>query len=442
MAMTDFKIIRRSLFSRLFSTIITTITVATAVGLMLVLLTMPDAAESAFKSGSGNMHMLVSRDPSSMQSVLNGVFYMEAPGNSIDWKTYENLQKRIRILDYAIPIQQGDTYRGFPVLASTPEFFSRFKPAHDRDWEFTDGQPFAGEFEIVAGANVASALGLALGQELILTHGSGVSRKGTPDPEAKDDDEHAGSDHDHDDFSYTVVGILQRTGGPHDRAIFTDLNSAWIIHAHDRRERESSGHIEKTTIDDLSDDDRLITGVYLRVATRKGSAMSGAQQMVFNQLRADTSITVADPVQEINKMFVIIGNIDQIFIAMAIVVMISSGIAIMLALYNSMELRRRQIAVLRVLGCSQSRIFGLIVTESAILGVAGAVMGVALAWLGTEAVATVMNQKLGLVIDATLPLPITAIVIMSTIGLASVAGLVPAFQAYRTPVVRNLRPLG
>ena len=59
------------------------------------------------------------------------------------------------------------------------------------------------------------------------------------------------------------------------------------------------------------------------------------------------------------------GNIEDILLAMAVVVMISSGIAIMLALYNSMEQRRRQIAVLRVLGSSRGRIFGLIVTESA-----------------------------------------------------------------------------
>lgn len=445
MAMTDFKIIRRSLFSRLFSTVITTITVATAVGLMLILLTMPDAGQTAFARGNGNMHMLVSRDPSALQSVLNGVFYARVPGNPIEWSKYEQLQRTYRKMEYAIPIQQGDSYRGFAVLSTTPEFFSRYTPHIGEEWSFDKGEPFSSPFQVVIGAIAAQELGLAIDAELTLTHGtnSSLETNSTHDEgdEAEEHEEEAGADHEHEDFTYTVVGILDPTGGPHDRALFTDLNSAWIIHAHDRREREQ-GHVEATTIDDLTDADRLITGIYVRVATRPGSNMSSSQQEVFNQLRADTSITVADPGQEIQNLFRIVGNIDDIFLGMAAVVMISSGIAIMLALYNSMEQRRRQIAVLRVLGCSRNRVFGLIVTESAMLGVVGAIAGLVLAWFGAMAVAELMKMRMGLVIDATLPLKPSALVAIATIALASVAGLIPAFMAYRTPVVKNLRSLG
>jgi len=459
MAMTDFKIVRRSLSSRLFSTVITSLTVATAVGLMLVLLTMPDAGQQAFMRGNGNMHMLVSRDPSALQSVLNGVFYAEAPGNPIDWATHQRLLEEINTpLEYAIPTQQGDSYRGYPVLASTAEFFSRFRPGLEQDWVFASGRAFERPFEVVAGAQVARELGLTAGQELILTHGAGASRQRTQardeaeaeaeraaeEEQAEEHDEDEGPGHEHEDFGYTVVGILEQTGGPHDRALFTDLDSAWIIHAHDRREREL-GRVQTTTVDDLTDDDRKITGLYLRVASRQGAAMSPSQQAAFDQIRSlqpQLKITVADPAQEIRKLFAIVHNVDQLFLAIAAVVMISSGIAIMLALYNSMEQRRRQIAVLRVLGCSRRRIFGLVVTESAILGLIGAIVGIVLAWFGAEAVAIVMNQRLGLVIDAGLPVRAMAAVLLATIALAALAGLIPALRAYRTAVVENLRPLG
>ena len=108
--------------------------------------------------------------------------------------------------------------------------------------------------------------------------------------------------------------------------------------------------------------------------TRAGSDATAVLAQVFDQLRRDTSITVAQPAQQINNLFTIVGNIDKIFLGLAGVVMISSGIAVMLALYNSMEQRRRQIAVLRVLGCSRGRIFGLVMTESAMLGLLGARM--------------------------------------------------------------------
>ena len=56
--------------------------------------------------------------------------------------------------------------------------------------------------------------------------------------------------------------------------------------------------------------------------------------------------------------------------------MLSSGIGVMLSLYNSMEQRRSQIAVLRVLGASRQRVFAMVLTESAVLGLLGVVVGV------------------------------------------------------------------
>ena len=65
MAMTDFTVIGRSLTSRAFSTVVTILMVATAVGRNVgALLSMRDSSRRAFQRGSGNMHLLVSRDAS------------------------------------------------------------------------------------------------------------------------------------------------------------------------------------------------------------------------------------------------------------------------------------------------------------------------------------------------------------------------------------------
>lgn len=186
----------------------------------------------------------------------------------------------------------------------------------------------------------------------------------------------------------------------------------------------------------------MITGIYMRALTRPGQEASAVLPQLFTMLRADPTITAASPTDQIRQLFKIVSNIDQIFVAMAAVVMVSSGIAIMLALYNSMEHRRRQIAVLRVLGCSRPRIFGLVVTESALLGVIGAAVGLVLCIVGGTVVAAAMKQRLGLVIEPTLPLEPTLAVLAATVVLASLAGIVPAIMAYRTGVARNLKPIG
>src|SRR5262245_43833020 len=135
--MTDFTIILRSLHARLFSTLTTVVSVAVAVALMLVLLSMKDSGQQAFERGSGNMHLLVSADSSPLTSVLNGVFYANPPSRWIAWSRFQEIASDPRITGdpanaslapgFAIPNQQGDSYRGsFPTLATTPDFFSKF----------------------------------------------------------------------------------------------------------------------------------------------------------------------------------------------------------------------------------------------------------------------------------------------------------------------------
>jgi putative ABC transport system permease protein len=439
---TDFTIIFRSLAARLFSTATTVITVAVAVALMLVLLSMRDAGRKAFERGSGNMHMLVSAEPGSMVSVLNSVFYADAPDRSIPWATYEKIAEHWALDPesggFAIPLQIGDNYRGLPIVATTPEFFTRFEPVAGHPWRLREGRFFERPWEVVVGAVAARQAGLRVGSHIHLTHGA---------------DERG---HEHHEFGYDVVGILEPTGSSHDRALFTDLISAWILHAHDRREREGlveaahhHGEHEAhshdnpgTTEADLLPSDRKITGIYLRAATRPGAAGSAAIGPLFAELRAQSGLTVADPVAEIGNLFAIVSNIDQILIGMAAVVLVSSGIAIMLALYNSMEQRRRQIAVFRVLGCSRGRIFNLVLTESAIIGLLGAAVGVLLSVAGSWAVAAALRQRVGLVIEPRLGLDWTLYVVAGTVVLAAAAGIVPAVMAYRTSVANNLRPLG
>lgn len=431
MAMTDLTIVRRSMKVRLFSTVTTILMVGVAVALMLTLLALKDATKNAFSRGTGNMHLLISADSSPMVSVLNGVFYANPPARPIDWTKYGALA-RSAPWEFFIPVQQGDSYSGCPVLASTPEFFSKFVPNDNEPWTFVEGRPFDKAFEVVIGSTVAKSSGLKLNDSIYLTHGIASSRQLGPAD--------AASPHIHTDFKYTVVGILAPTGSAHDRALFTDLDSTWIIHSHDRRKREAP-ETQTTSADDLTDADRKITGIFTRLATRPGSNVTAILPATAARLRADPSITVADPGAEIKRLFSIVSNIDKVFLAMAVVVIFSSGISITLALYNSMEQRRRQIAVLRVLGSSRGRILRLVLAESALLGVLGCILGLAISYFGGQAGAATLKAQLGIFLDPALPLAPAAQVLGGTALLAMLAGLIPAIMAYRTPVAKNLKPI-
>jgi putative ABC transport system permease protein len=64
---------------------------------------------------------------------------------------------------WSVPISLGDSHRGFRVMGTTLEYFTRYRYARDQTLRFADGVPFDDIFDAVLGAEVAAALGYRLG---------------------------------------------------------------------------------------------------------------------------------------------------------------------------------------------------------------------------------------------------------------------------------------
>lgn len=420
MSMDDMTIVRRSLLGRSFSSATTILIVSISVALMLVLVGLSRSAESAFTRGTGNAEMLVTREPSPLVSVLNSVFYAGTPAAPITYAEYEDLRTTFPFA-WTVPTAYGDSFNGRPIIATERSYFEAFQPVPGVPWSIAEGRLFVRELEVVVGAEAARTSGLTVGEQIYVTHGA------PRDPNA----------HVHTEYTFVIVGILEPTDSPHDRALFVNLTSSWMLHAHDRRVLELGPDAPLTQPADLVDADKLITGVYASMGPRKA-----ALPQILAALRADPQWMVAQPAQEVRVLFEIVSNVDLVLRAMAAAVLLSSAASILVALTGSMEQRRRQIATLRVLGASRGRIFGLVLTESALLGLIGAGLGALLAWLGIAAAAGLVEASVGVGLDASLGLEPVILVAVVAVGLACLAGIVPALMAYRTSVIRNLRPLG
>ncbi|MEO1007181.1 MAG: ABC transporter permease [Planctomycetota bacterium] len=432
MPLSDGRVVARSLLGRRFSSITTVLTVSIAVALLLTILSMRDAAKQTLQRGAGNMHLVVSAEPSPLVSVLNGLFHAGTPSQVLTWVQVQQLQRDPR-LAYAIPIQQGDSYADYPVTAVPAEFFEKFSPdagfdpdAPDagRRWGLSQGRGIADRFEVVLGDRVARETGLDLGDTIVLTCGL------------------AGAGFVHGDFEYEVVGVLEPSGTSHDRVVFADLVSGWIIHAHDRLQRQNPGETIELTEESLTTADRLVTGVYVRGVVRPGRQASAAIAELAAELRRNPTITVASPSAEIDALFRIVSRVDQVLLAMAAAVLVAGAVSIMLALYSATEQRRREIATFRVLGASGGRIVRWVLAEAVLLGCAGVVLGVVLSLAGGWAVAAALKAQLGLVVDPTVSPAAIGWIGIAAVLLAALAGIAPALLAYRTSVAMNLRPLG
>ena len=120
---------------------------------------------------------------------------------------------------------------------------------------------------------------------------------------------------------------------------------------------------------------------------------------------------------------------------------VAIGLAGMLvALYSSLEARRREMAIFRAIGAGPRTIVALLVLESTLLSLIGCALGVAFVYTALALGQQPIEQRFGLHL-ASRPLGSTewmylAIVLVSGV----IIGFVPAIKAYRTSLVDGLSP--
>lgn len=117
----------------------------------------------------------------------------------------------------------------------------------------------------------------------------------------------------------------------------------------------------------------------------------------------------------------------------------SAFVTILLIVGNTMMLtvreRTGEIAVLKTIGFTAERIFGLVLAESMLLSIAGGGLGVLAAWMLTLAIGESLGGFFG-PLAFTLPTLVASLVLMTLLGLLT--GALPAWRAMRIDVITAL----
>ena len=98
-------------------------------------------------------------------------------------------------------------------------------------------------------------------------------------------------------------------------------------------------------------------------------------------------------------------------------------------------------AILRAIGAGRRTVFAVIVGEAVALTSAGAFVGLAMGHGLVVAVSSRVEAVAGFSPKGFVFLPVEWMVLGMVVVLGALAGLVPAWKAYRTDVAQNLRPL-
>ena len=424
----------------------------------------------------------------------------------------------------AVPLSLGDYYvdpddpsLSFRCVGTTPEFFTDI--VLDVDTEetltFAEGRAFVelsaehGFFECVIGHTVARRTGLTLGDRIQATHG---------DPTAE-------SAHIHEQ-EYTIVGILDGSGTPNDRAVFLNLEGFFLMEDHAKPiaddsvlkavDSDGSGankvpadvqssDSEATFRDPFADDEtfeeamesvkhlvpdtnnideevedvsaamdpeekplvanaasriplpieqREVSSILVRTSKNdkagtlalylpskinEGDLETTLDWSPFRPARSQKASQAVSPVGEVTRLFdVFVSPIRMLLLFLTSMICVVSALSIIVGIYNSMNQRQGEIAVMRALGASRAKVMMIILCEAVLLAVVGGVIG----WVSGHALNAVLGpfieSRTGVEIGFFDFVPVEFLVIPVLIILAVIVGIYPARAAYKTDVAKSL----
>lgn len=324
--------------------------------------------------------------------VLHALHFRAVPPGTLPME----VAQRIRDTGYArpIPLHIRHTARGWPLVGTTLAYFDF------RALRVDAGRGLARLGDCVVGAGAARELGVRPGDRLMT------------DPENVFDI--AGSY----PVRLRVAGILAPSGTPDDGAVFADIKTSWLAEglAHGHQDVVRSTNSDDVVLSrdagnvvanaalpqylEVTDDNLAsfhfhgdpamfpVTAIIAVPPDRKSETLlrgrfqgeGGAEQMLV-------------PVSVVEDLLGMVFRVKRFFDANMAVVSVSTALFLALVVLLSLRLRRREMEVLFMMGCSRGLMVRLQTAELACLGAASALLslGAALAavrllprWMGWQ----------------------------------------------------------
>ena len=408
-------IVSRSLRQHSLSSTITILSVALATGLVMAVFSVSQQSRMAFAGGPVGFDAVLGARGSSLQLVLNTVFHLETSPGNIPWESYSSLIDDPRV-ELAIPYAVGDHYKGYRIVGTSEAIFTEFEYAKGRKLEFQPGGRAFDERrrEAVLGATVARETQLAPGSIFHPSHGVGRT-----------------SGHSHDE-EYVVVGVLEVSNSPNDRVIWIPIEGIFRLSGH--KLRGSGEEYEARDGEQIDDAHKELSAVMLKLRSpQAGFALSGE----INRERKD--LTLAWPIgATMAQLFDKLGWVHRILEMVAYLVMVVAAGSILASLYNTMNERRREFAILRSLGARRRTVFAVILLEAQTIALLGSLLGFAVYYAILIGAGTIVRDQTGVVLDLAAWHDAFFWTPLGMLAIGGVAGLLPALKAYATDVAGTL----
>jgi putative ABC transport system permease protein len=342
--------------------------------------------------------MVVGAKGSPLQLILSSIYQIDMPTGNI---LLADAKKLIGhpLIKTIVPLALGDAFHGFRIVGTEHSYLKLY------DAKIAQGELWAKPLDATLGAAVAKKTELKLGDTFTGSHGLGAG----------------GGEHEAAPFK--VVGILAETGSVADRLVLTGIDSVWEMHEH---------HADKEKRAAESNEGREVTSLLIQYRT----PLAGAS--LPREINSQSAMQAASPAFETARLLSLVGFGVDTLRAFGIVLMASALLSMFIALTNTLDERRYDLAIMRTLGAGNGWLFALVLLQGVLLASLGALIGIALGHLAA--------QGLGMWFNITQQMAFTGLtwvkeefwLIAVAIGVGIIAAILPALRAYRTDIASTL----
>lgn len=444
----------KSLWNRRFVVTLTVLSIALSVFLVVGVERVRTSAKDGFASSASGIDLIAAARGDAVQILMGTVFGVGSTGPGIGWDSYEMIADLPEV-NWAVPIALGDNHRGFPVVGTTAGYFDHFRHSGGQALSFAEGHAFPDQGGAVIGAEIAGRFGYGVGTTIVNAHGAGEIAFDV-----------------HDESPFAVSGILSPTGTAVDRMVYVSLEGFDRLHA-DRQTgaddpfaaldgvsfgaeqagmtgqeiedlgeagHGEAGHVRGDTdpheapAEHAGHEPAKINAVYVGLVDR-GAVLS--VQRAVNDYPAEP-LTAVLPNVALLQLWSITGAAETALLAMASAVAFAGIIGMVVMISASLEVRRREFAILRSVGATPARIFSLIVLESVLITAIGIVVGLASLWAVSVLLEPYLAARFGLRLGAGPLMQREVGLVLAVLVAGTVASVLPAARVYRMTLADGL----
>lgn len=401
--------------SRPLTSVLNIILFATGITIISLVFLLKDSIESQMDKNAGGIDLVVGAKGSPFQLILSGVYHIDYPTGNIAYNEAIKLSKN-PLIKRAIPLALGDNYHGFRIIGTNSEYPEIY------NGQLKSGTLWKKDFEVTIGSKVASKTGLAIGSHFSGVHGLSAE-----------------SDHIHEDMPYTVTSIFKETGTVLDQLILTNIESVWKIHdLHDHHREEDhhesdadSKHNQEKHEHEETEEQKEITTLLIQYKSPMGAIT------LPRLINKSTNMQAASPVQEINRLYSLLGVGIEALTYISGFIIIISALSIFISLLNSLKERKYELGLIRVMGGSRFRLFAIVIME----GISFALIGYIIGFGVSRFIMLILSHYTDNNFNYTLQEWITStdfVLLAASLIIGAVAATIPAIKAMMTNISKTL----